>query len=136
MIVYTYALYINSFSIYNVIDVINAPINVKPQGGRSGICGAFDRFLFPHPLEFDWHHLPRVGIFELSTILHPAEEHVLRIGRNDFQAFHHKYAVCPTVGHLITFDWYLLPHGRKFDQKIVWKIKCHTYSVCTTLPPK
>jgi hypothetical protein len=58
---------------------------------RLGICGAFDRFLFPHPQEFDRHHPPRVGMFELGTILHPAEEeYVFRTGTNDFQAFNHK----------------------------------------------
>jgi hypothetical protein len=62
-----------------------------------GICGAFDIFLFPHPQEFDRQHLPRVGIFELSIILHPEEKHVLRTGTNDLQAFYDKY-VCPTVG--------------------------------------
>jgi hypothetical protein len=71
--------------------------------GRLGICRAFNGFLFPHPLEFDQHHLQRVGIFELITILYPEEEHMLRTGINDFQAFHHKF-MCPTMGHLITFD--------------------------------
>ena len=51
----------------------NTPINVKLHW-EEGICGAFDRFFLPHPQEFDRHHLPRVGIFELSIILHPEEE--------------------------------------------------------------
>ena len=32
---------------------VNAPINVDPPGGGSGICGVFDHQLHPHPGDFD-----------------------------------------------------------------------------------
>jgi hypothetical protein len=84
-------------------------------GGRTYVGHLMD-FCFPHPLEFDRHHLPRVGIFELSTILHPEEEHMLRTGTNDFQAFHHMY-VCPTMGHLIIFIDICFPMTKKLHEK-------------------
>ena len=31
----------------------NASINVKPEGGTLGICGAFDLYCLLHPQEFD-----------------------------------------------------------------------------------
>ena len=41
---------------------INAPINVKPEGGGTpGICGAFDLFCLPHPREFDLESGPQGG---------------------------------------------------------------------------
>ena len=39
----------------------NAPINVKPEGGTPGICGAFDLFCLPHPREFDLESGPQGG---------------------------------------------------------------------------
>ena len=31
----------------------NASINVKPEGGTPGRCGAFELYCLPHPREFD-----------------------------------------------------------------------------------
>ena len=38
-----------------------APINVKPEGGTPGICGAFDLFCLPNPREFDLESGPQGG---------------------------------------------------------------------------
>ena len=39
--------------LYLELIVINASINVKPEGRTTGICGAFDLNCLPHPWEFD-----------------------------------------------------------------------------------
>ena len=38
---------------YGVLFLGYASINVKPEGGPPGICGAFDRYRLPRPREFD-----------------------------------------------------------------------------------
>ena len=42
-----------SMSRYGVLFLGYASINVKPEGGPPGICGAFDRYRLPRPREFD-----------------------------------------------------------------------------------
>ena len=38
---------------YGVLFSAYASINVKPEGGPPGICGAIDRYRLPRPREFD-----------------------------------------------------------------------------------
>ena len=46
----------------SVVVFTNAPINAKPQrGGGSGICGALDHHLCPHPRGFYWKYWTQGG---------------------------------------------------------------------------
>lgn len=44
---------IDKISLENIFIGDNASINVKPERGTPGICGAFDLCCLPHPREFD-----------------------------------------------------------------------------------
>ena len=45
---------LNTMTVGDVDQTLcNASINVKPEGGTPGRCGAFDLYCLPHPREFD-----------------------------------------------------------------------------------
>ena len=53
--------YLRSITSIFMLLLCYAPINVKPEGGTPGICGAFDLFCLPHPREFDLESGPQGG---------------------------------------------------------------------------